>query len=114
MKNTIFFLIICLAYTAPGQEYFQQDVNYNIEVTLDDKNHTLTGVISIDYTNNSQSNLKEIWFHLWPNAYKNNSTALAQQKLEEGDTDYYYANETERGFIDQIDFNVNDKKINLE
>ena len=31
------------------QEYFQQEVNITIEVTLDDVNHTLQGNIEMEY-----------------------------------------------------------------
>src|SRR6476619_2815404 len=57
------------------QEYFQQQVNYKIDVTLNDADNTLDGFININYTNNSPDTLNYIWFHLWPNAYKNDNTA---------------------------------------
>ena len=85
-------------------QYFQQDVRYEIEITLDDKDHSLSGFEKIEYTNNSYDTLDFIWFHLWPNAYKNNSTALGKQKLEEGDTKFYYASDDERGYIDRVIF----------
>ena len=114
MKNNILLLIIPLITNLYAQEYFQQEVNYNINVTLNDQEHTLNGHIDIEYINNSNKPLDTLWFHLWPNAYKNNSTALAQQKLEEGDTEFYYANELERGYIDNIAFKVDDKLVQWE
>ena len=71
MKNlllSIFFVSLCLG-SEPG--YFQQHVAYDIEVTLDDSAHTLDAYEKIIYTNNSPDTLRFIWFHLWPNAYKN-------------------------------------------
>ena len=114
MKNNILLFIILLITNLCAQEYFQQEVNYNINVTLNDQEHTLNGHIDIEYINNSNEPLDILWFHLWPNAYKNNSTALAQQKLEEGDTDFYYANKPERGYIDNIAFKVDDKLVQWE
>ncbi|MBA2421812.1 MAG: hypothetical protein H0V61_01115, partial [Chitinophagales bacterium] len=80
--------------------YWQQQVNYTIRVTLNDSSHFLSGDISIEYFNNSPDTLNYIWFHLWPNAYKNNETAFARQQLENGNAEFYYSSETEKGFID--------------
>ncbi len=66
-------------FTCTAQEYFQQDVNQKINVTLDDSLNFLLGDTEIDYQNNSPDTLKEIFFHLWPNAYKTNATALGEQ-----------------------------------
>ncbi|MEI9908804.1 MAG: hypothetical protein WDO71_03510 [Bacteroidota bacterium] len=41
--------------------------------------HTLKGFLTLEYTNNSPDKLEYIWFHLWPNAYKNENTAYAKQ-----------------------------------
>ena len=57
--------------TRPG-DYFQQEVAYRIDVTLNDRDHTLSAFLSLDYTNHSPDTLGYIWFHLWPNAYKIN------------------------------------------
>lgn len=110
MKKIFFILnvLICLPYALWCQAYFQQEVNYTIHVTLDDVKHELTGDEKIEYINNSPHELTYIYMHLWPNAYKNNSTALAKQLVESGNTKLYYAKEEDKGHIDQIDFKVND------
>ena len=114
MKKKILLLTYILSISMYAQDYFQQEVNYIIDVNLNDKSHTLNGYIEIEYTNNSKDKLDVLWFHLWPNAYKNNSTALAQQKLEDGDTKLYYSTESERGYIDSIEFKVNGELVNWE
>ena len=78
MKST-FFLLINISLLFGAKDYFQQDVAYTIEVTLDDSAHTLHANEKIIYTNNSPDTLQFIWFHLWPNAYKNTETAFAKQ-----------------------------------
>lgn len=103
------FLFCCVGintWAQPDSNYFQQQVNYTIKVKLDDVNHTLTGFETIEYKNNSPHTLKYIYFHLWPNAYKNNQTALAKQLLDAGEIDFYYAPESEKGFIDSLLFVV--------
>jgi len=106
----IFFIPLSLC----AQTYFQQEVNYKIAVTLDDVKHELKADESIEYINNSPDQLTFIYMHLWPNAYKNNSTALAKHKLESGETELYYATENEKGFIDQLDFKVNGAVVKCE
>lgn len=96
------------------QTYFQQEVNYKINVTLNDKEHSLRAVEEIQYINNSDIGLDFIYFHLWPNAYKNNSTALAKQLLEHKKTELYYSDPEERGFIDSLDFKVNGEAVKIE
>ena len=90
-------------------QYFQQDVAYNIRVELDDKNHILRGDEEVVYTNNSRDTLTFIYFHLWPNAYKNNKTALAKQLIRMGETKLFFATEDERGYIDSVSFALNGK-----
>jgi len=105
----LFFLIAALSGSA--QNYFQQDVKYTIHVKLNDTKHELSADETILYTNNSPDSLPFLYFHLWPNAYKNNSTALAKQLLENGKTFFYYADDSLRGYIDSLDFKVNDKTV---
>jgi hypothetical protein len=88
-------------------EYFQQQVYYTISVSLNDQQHTLSAYEEIEYINNSNDTLYYIYFHLWPNAYKNNSTCLAKQFLQLGEKDFYFSKPEERGFIDSLNFQIN-------
>ena len=87
-------------------QYWQQEVNYNIDVALNDQNNTLKGFLKLDYTNNSPDKLDFIWFHLWPNAYKNDRTAFSDQLLENGNTKFYFSSKEEKGYINRLDFKV--------
>ena len=49
---------------APGHEYWQQQVDYNIEVTLDDANQRIDGEERILYVNNSPDELRYLWMQL--------------------------------------------------
>jgi hypothetical protein len=49
-------------------QYWQQEVNYRIDVTLKDADNSLDGFEKLEYINHSPDTLKFIWFHLWPNA----------------------------------------------
>jgi hypothetical protein len=90
--------------------YWQQQVNYDVNVELNDVNHTLKGNISIDYTNNSPDTLTYIWFHLWPNAYKDKETAYAKQILDDAEGRKRWKDMKDKGSIEEIDFTVDGKK----
>ncbi len=107
-KPFVFFLLLFHLHTAICQQpYFQQQVNYKIDVTLNDLEKTLDGFEIIEYTNNSPDTLRFIWFHLWPNAYKNDQTAFSEQLLKIGRTDFYFSDNDKRGYINRLDFKVN-------
>ena len=97
--------------SAQNVDYFQQEVNYKIAVELDDINHVLTGNIEIEYTNNSPDSLSYLYFHLWPNAYKNQQTAFAKQLLNSGRLDFHFSKKEDKGFIDKLEFSCNGEPI---
>lgn len=85
--------------------YFQQEANIQMDVKLDDKKHQVGGSWAMEYINNSPDTLNFIYIHLYPNAYKNNYTALAKQLFQqEKKKKWYYAPESDRGFIANIEF----------
>nr|AKB95208.1 Zn-dependent aminopeptidase [uncultured bacterium] len=60
---------------APGHEYWQQQVDYNIEVQLHDDTQRITGSEVITYTNNSPDTLKYLWLQLDANRFHPDSLA---------------------------------------
>lgn len=111
MKKSILSLLLLFNVSLIAQDYFQQEVNYTIDVELNDKNHTLIAEQTIEYINNSPDDLDVIWFHIWPNAYKDNTTALAKHELDGGSTKLWNATEEERGHISNLDFSVDGKRV---
>jgi hypothetical protein len=109
----VIFSLLCFVGYAQ-QNYFQQEVNYKIDVKLNDITHELSAFETIQYINNSATSLNYIYFHLWPNAYKNNETALAKQLLQNGETTMYFAKPEDLGYIDSLNFQVNGKSIKWE
>ncbi len=116
MKNVFLFVLSLSisAYSHAQSGYFQQEVNYRIEVTLDDKAHTLIGLIEIDYQNNSSQNLEHIWFHFWGNAFSTPESAFGKQKLRSGSTWFFFSGKEDKGHYSGLDFHVNEEKAKLE
>ena len=57
----------------PGPEYWQNAASYQIETNLDDKTHTVSGKVTIKYTNNSPETLDFIWLYLEQNRFTEDS-----------------------------------------
>ncbi len=49
---------------APGKDYSQQKVDYDMSIVLDDNNQKITGNETITYHNNSDDTLKYLWVQL--------------------------------------------------
>ena len=114
MKNILFLLLLWGFKATAQQKYWQQKTDYNIKVTLNDTAHVLTGFEEIKYYNNSPDTLFFIWIHLWPNAYKNDRTAFSEQQLTNGSTDFYFSKEKDRGYINQLNFKVDEVNATTE
>lgn len=96
------FIVICGARAQSS--YWQQQVNYTIDVSLDDKDNSLKGLLTLEYINNSPDRLDFIWFHLWPNAYKNENTAFVQQLYRDREGRRRWKNMKDRGYMDSLNF----------
>ena len=73
----------------------------------------IQGEETIVYKNNSPSSLDFIWFHIWPNVYKNENTTLIKQI--KGDSSCSKKMENfGTGYIDELVFTVNGKPAKTE
>lgn len=116
MKKVVCFLILILPPSCYAQSvpYFQQQADFHIDVRLDTAKKALDGFLSLDYTNYSPDTLRFIWFHLWPNAYKDDRTAFSEQFLLLGRTDFYFSDDAKRGYINRLNFTVDNTSAVLE
>jgi len=110
------YTILCLCLVFPvrkisSQNYFQQKVSYEINVTLNDIKHELRGFESVQYINNSPDTLEFLYFHLWPNGYSGNNTQLAKELIRRDGKSKLFNNAELRGYIDSLDFEVDGQGI---
>ena len=78
-------LLSILPSTVHGQnDYWQQFVHYNIDVSLNTTTHFLSGTETILYRNNSPDILREIYLHLYPNAFKDANSTIAKEAKAAG------------------------------
>ncbi len=63
---------------APGPDYWQQRADYTIAATLDTANGgSVSGTVSLRYTNNSPDTLRFVWLQLDQNLYRAGSKGSA-------------------------------------
>lgn len=67
----------------PTEGYWQQDVHYIIDARMDDEADRIDGELTLNYWNNSPDTLHHVFFHLYQEAYLNDSH-LAEKMREEG------------------------------
>jgi len=73
MKKLILLSIITLSFGsvyAQSATYWQQHVDYKMDVTMDVKNYQYKGKQELVYTNNSSDTLRKVYYHLFNNAFQ--------------------------------------------
>ena len=71
MVRIIFALV--LFQLSFSQDYWQQHVDYEMNISVDISDFTYDGDQSIVYTNNSNDTINKVYYHLFFNAFKPNS-----------------------------------------
>lgn len=66
-------LVIITCSQIKSQTYWQQKVEYTINVEFEPKKNQYKGDETLVYTNNSPDTLNRLFFHLYPNAFQPNS-----------------------------------------
>jgi len=69
---------------APGPEYWQQQVDYDIDVHLDENSNRLTATETVTYTNNAPDELGFLWFLLDQNRFRADSMAVMTETVGGG------------------------------
>ncbi len=72
MKKLILLLSIAGLTNVFGQSstYWQQKVDYKMEVSMDVKNYQYKGKQTLVYSNNSNDTIKKVFYHLYNNAFQ--------------------------------------------
>ena len=65
-----FITLSFCAVSAQSTEYWQQHVDYKMDVTMNVKNYQYKGKQELVYTNNSADTLKKVYYHLYNNAFQ--------------------------------------------
>jgi hypothetical protein len=68
MRILFVFFLFC-GFTAQGQ-YWQQRVEYKMDIDVDAAKHQYDGTQELKYTNNSPDTILKVYYHLYFNAFK--------------------------------------------
>ena len=72
-----------VASGAPGHRYWQQQIDYVIDVEINDETQLLTGSEEITYTNKSPDVLRYVWLQLDPNIRHPHSDSFTTQTVKD-------------------------------
>ena len=72
MRKFTLLICLCLVQFAFAQRkgYWQQKVDYKIDVDMNEKAYQYNGKMQLKYTNNSGQSLNKVYFHLYFNAFQ--------------------------------------------
>ena len=88
MRILLAFILLNLKVVSQVN-YWQQAIDYQINVVVDDEKDRISGDEKLLYQNNSPDTLKEVYFHLYWNAFKKGSHAFEKQNMYElNDSDF--------------------------
>ncbi|MGV7105994.1 M1 family metallopeptidase [Flavobacterium sp. U410] len=72
------FSLLGFSQNNPNPGYWQQHVDYKMEVDMNVKNYQYKGKQELVYTNNSADTLYRVFYHLYPNAFQPGSAMDAR------------------------------------
>ena len=114
MRKHYFLLFLSLSFGnlfAQNSGYWQQHVDYKMDVTMDVKNYQYKGKQELVYTNNSSDTLKKVYYHLFNNAFQPGSEMDARiQSIK--DPDARMVNKTKVDGKDIKESRIKNLKIN--
>ncbi len=93
----------------PGPKYWQNKANYQINATINPDNHSVSGNVTLHYSNNSTDALKFLWLQLDQNIYKEDSRGSATTTTQGGR--WANAQYTDGYSIKSIKLDMNGKTI---
>ena len=70
IKKIIFLFFLFSSFQSFSNDYWQQRVEYKININFDHENHQFLGVQNLIYYNNSEDTITKVFFHLYFNAFQ--------------------------------------------
>ncbi|MDC9721630.1 MAG: M1 family metallopeptidase [Urechidicola sp.] len=126
MKNTFLFSILSLLFFVGNAQsnstYWQQHVDYTMDIDMNVENYQYDGKQKLVYTNNSPDDLEMVFYHLYFNAFQSDSEMYVySQNIPDPDrrfieklTNIPNLDETQIGFIKVNSLKQNGKPVKYE
>lgn len=117
-KILLFTLVVTLSINVSLAQYWQQRVEYKMNIDFDDTNHQFTGDQELTYFNNSPDTLRKVFYHLFFNAFQPGSMMdIRSQKIADPDSrlqDMASYRQEEIGFLHIKELYQNGNALNFE
>jgi len=114
LKKNLIFPLLLIILRASGQSDWKQSLRYDMHVKFYPVEKSLDVRMNLQYSNHSPDTISFIWFHVWPNAYRNDLTSYSEQLIENGDTRFYFSAKEQKGYLNRLDFRVNGSPATIE
>ena len=88
----------------------EQVPQYTINAVFDEQNMLIEAEQRIYYENTTEKTIKDLYFHLYANAFKDSSTV----PFEAGDMDRAYPNGFDAGWTELVSVKIGNKKVNYK
>lgn len=114
------FVVVCSSYSQE-KGYWQQHVDYTMNIDVNVEKYTYSGTQKLVYTNNSPDTLHRVFYHLYFNAFQPNSEMDirlqniadpdARMITKEGESRIKYLKKDEIGYLRIKSLKQNGKKV---
>ena len=108
MNRAVFTAVLALAFAVPARaaDYFQQFHHTTIHAKLDNQRKWISGTESIEYVNNSPDTLREMYLHLYPNAFRDKHVPYQEDKGRIYNARLFGIPDDQKGWLDLKDLKV--------
>ncbi|MCD6587199.1 MAG: M1 family metallopeptidase [Candidatus Fermentibacteraceae bacterium] len=111
MLTLTFFISLILSF--PGYPGAESTADYNIEVSLDPDSTRIQGTMEMVFTSGVDFPVDTLWLHLYPNAYRDCTTAFAQDLESQGSFSFRRSDFSERGWIELSNWRMNGEPVEI-
>jgi hypothetical protein len=102
----VYAVMLCLL-SLPGYPDPQSRADYDIQAVLSPDSSTISASADIVFTSGVDFPVDTLWIHLYPNAYRDYTTAFGQDLEKSAMYDFRRSEEPDRGWIELSDWTVN-------
>ena len=113
------FLLLAFVQLSFSQNYWQQHVEYFMDINMDVSDFTFSGKQKLIYTNNSPDTIKKVYYHLFFNAFRPGSQMdVRSRTIKDPDSRVgnriFELNPKDYGSLDVVSLEQNGKEVVFE
>ncbi len=111
LENMLCFGVLLIFLSTPGYPGLESTADYNIQVYLAPDSNTLEGSVEILFTSGVEFPVDTLWIHLYPNAYRDHTTAFGQDLEAQGSNGFRRSDESDKGWIELSNWYMNGDSV---